>query len=110
MYYAKIMRLEPTTRRIEEVYQTLEEFHEWLKEQPGFVFGTYLRPVQKNGAVVRLTVWENRRYADAVSTTEHALAVRSSLRRTTRDQKLEEEEFSAPAAAFEEPSRELRAA
>ncbi|GEM_PF-4954327 len=99
--YVRITRFKPIEHWRDEVIKELDSYMEWLKTQPGFSYGLRLFPLHYPEEVARLTVWENRSYADHIATTEHALAVRSHLLAMTMDQAIHEEEFDTEPAHSE---------
>lgn len=91
--YVRITRFRPIEHWRNEVIEELDSYMEWLKSQPGFSYGLRLFSLHHPDEVARLTVWENRSYADHAATTEHALAARSAMLGMTMDQAIHEEEF-----------------
>jgi quinol monooxygenase YgiN len=102
--YVRITRFKPIEHWRDEIVKELNSYMEWLKAQPGFTYGLCLFPLHHPDEVARLTVWENRSYADHAATTEHALAVRSDMLGMTMDLAIHEEEFDEQPLYGEGPA------
>ncbi|GIW09008.1 MAG: hypothetical protein KatS3mg061_0065 [Dehalococcoidia bacterium] len=93
MAYARVTSVVFPAQNVAEGERILLELNDIADQQAGHILGMVLRSVVNPLQYLRISLWQDRRFADHVSTTDHVVALRARLNLLTIDGHHREDSF-----------------